>query len=175
MPAAVLTPEAWAEVRRASEAGVDDETLSASYGVSREAIRKARQRGKWMTPERLLAQAEQQRLAERHKHIATGSVSRMSQSPIQAMEIAGKSLAEMGESHPLRLARYLSDKIQRAVEADALPEVENWKNLATADGMLRKALGLDRPQQNIQVNLWGSGTSTSFTGQNVESLFREAE
>lgn len=153
MPAALLTPDGWREVRSASESGVDDETLAQRYQISRVSIRKRRSTEEWKTPERLLAEAERQKQDASLSRIATGAVSRISQAPTNAIEMVGKSLAELAEQHPLVMAKYLSSKIEEAVTGDRLPEINNWKSLSAADQMLRRNLGLDRPQTAVQVNL----------------------
>ena len=174
MPAARLPQEAWGELRSASEAGVPDETLSEQFQVSRESIRKRRQLEKWITPEK----AHQAAAIEKVKRssIATGSISRISQMESGAVAIVGSSLAEIGERHTHRMSKYLEDKLGKALDTDSVPLPSSWKDLNTADTMLRRSLGLDKPQTNIQLNMWGgSGSSSTTNGSshagNVDSPF----
>lgn len=114
-----------------------------------------------MTPERLQAEAERKRLEERHRHIATGSQSRMS-NPLSGTEITSQTLQNYAEKHPLRVVKYLDSKLEEAVTGNLLPEINNWKAFGAADQMIRRNLGLDKPAAAVQVNLWGSGTSAQM-------------
>lgn len=156
MPASLLTTDQWQEVKRASEQGVDDETLSQEYGVSRESIRKRRSLEGWMSPERLHQAAEAERV--RKANVATGSISRISQEglkPRDSIGIVGKSLAEMGEKATLRRANFLEGILERVETGSTLPDPRNWKEYSSAVTLQRRELNLDKPQTNVQVfTLW---------------------
>jgi hypothetical protein len=176
MPAAVLTPEAWAEVRRASEAGADDESLSRRYGIKQTAIRKRRSTETWMTPERVHAEAVKAKLEDSHKRVATGTISRISQEPTTATEVIGSSIAEMQEVYPLVASRYALQKLQESVTKDLLPAPDSWKTFAAADQILRRNLGLDKPTAEVNLSLWTAQTpqpERDVTPSSVESVSDE--
>ena len=60
----------------------------------------------------------------------------------------------MAEAHPVKMANYLSQKLNVTMENDLLSAPSTWKDVNTADSMLRRSLNLDKPQTNVQVNLW---------------------
>jgi hypothetical protein len=159
MPAAVLTPEAWAEVRRASEAGVDDETLSAQYNVKRDAIRKRRSVEKWITPARIAEAAETERIKAKYKVTNSRTISQVS----QGLDVAGMSMEDMGREGVLLATRGLLPIIRETFdpETSILGPARNIKEASTLIGAFMKASGLDKPQTAVQVNLGFSSKSGS--------------
>lgn len=156
MPAAELHASAWAEVRKASEAGMPDSELSKEYGVAKTAIRKRRQREAWLTPNRIAQEREIQKIKEQHR--TTTSATRSHVSP--GLSLVGKSLADYAESHPLRMVALIDSRIQEAVKNQSIPQIESWKSLATADQMMRRNLGLDKPEASVNVSVWGGTVET---------------
>jgi hypothetical protein len=65
------------------------------------------------------------------------------------------SLEELAQNNPLLLAQYTHSKIKEAVQSDSLPTPSSWGELKTASEIFRKAVGLDKDQAPVQINLWG--------------------
>lgn len=153
------SPEVWEQIRLGSIAGVEDEKLSKEYGVSRDAIRKARSRQQWPTKTRVEIEQEKARQALREARstlMEAEDLKEASSQVVPAAEIIGKSIAEMGEVYPLIASRYVLSKLEETVTKDLLPAPDSWKAMAVADSILRKNLGLDKPETQVNLSLWSS-------------------
>lgn len=155
MPAALEVD--WKEVEKAAIAGVPYSKIADTWQIKENAIRQRAWREKWAVPNRITQMA---------KEYGVTSCNEGGQNK-QIARVAGDSLAEIQERHPLRLAKYLEDKLKLAIQTDTLPVPANWKDANTADSMLRRSLGLDKPQTNVQLNLWNSTGSVGSNAQNV--------
>jgi hypothetical protein len=164
MPAvSALTPEQWEEVKTASVAGISDDRLSKEFCVSVEAIRQRRKRAQWPTQLRAEREREKARQALQNKAKAAvvkgdgaETIVTEGHSTPTALGLVGKSLAEMAELYPLEASKYLYSKLQETVTNDLLPAPSSWKEANTADQMLRRNLGLDKPQTEVNVSLWST-------------------
>lgn len=160
---APLGPDGWLDIRRASEMGVDDVTLSQEYGVTRAAIRKRREREGWITAQKLEDQVEAMRAKRSENTIASQVVTGGGKIAPKALEVAAKSLAERGDAYGLRVFDYASSAVQKAMDQGLLPTPDNWKTVAIADQMARRAAGLDKTSAsaNVSVNLAMFSSDTS--------------
>lgn len=147
MPSAL--PIDWTEVQRASEAGVDDETLSQTYGIAKASIRQRRKRGNWLTPRKLMEQAEIEKVKSRCRTMGSG-LSRVSHGP-SALELTAQNLAQRAESYSLNVFNKVSALAEKGL--DSLPVPDSWKSFQIADTVARRAAGLDKAQQDVTVNL----------------------
>jgi hypothetical protein len=179
MPAvSALTKEQWEEVKTASVAGIPDERLSKEYGVSMDAIRQRRKRQQWPTQLRAEREREKARQALQNKgktSVVKGdgaeTIVTEGQSSPTALNLVSRTLAEMAELYPLEASKYLYAKLQETVTNDLLPAPSSWKEANTADQMLRRNLGLDKPQTEVNVSLWS--TQLSQTERDVTPLHAE--
>jgi hypothetical protein len=162
MPSALLSPELWKEVQAASEAGVDDFTLSEDYGVTRESIRKRRQLDKWITPAKVKELAEIERVKSSFKQVTNTTISRDSQAP-PAEEVVGRNLNEVLDRLVEKMVPALSSQVERAMTPEKVSsfEPQNPKELGQVIGTLWKISGRDKPQLSIQTNVlnWSNGSS----------------
>lgn len=157
MPAALLPPRGWAALRRASEAGVSDETLAAKYSVPKAAIRLRRSRQKWLTPARLEEAKAVALTREQHKRVSTGAVTRMIQDPDNeegtghvVEEIA--SLAETGQLHFARLA-------SKALTKKKSLSIKTMGEAVAAVKGLRTVAGMDKEAQiSVNIGAWSAGS-----------------
>lgn len=159
----LLSEEQWKEVEIASVAGVPDDKLERDFGISQNAIRQRRKRFAWPTRKRMEIEQEKARQALRNKekedvqssHGAETIVTHGHSTP-KAGEVIGKTIAEMGEVYPLLASRYVLSKLEETVTKDLLPAPDSWKAMAVADSILRKNLGLDKPETQVNLSLWSS-------------------
>lgn len=151
MPAMLLSKEDWKEVRRASEAGVDDPQLSKDYGVSQGAIRVRKMREKWLTPRKL---AEQ---------VAIAKVKQEMRNHTNAVVTAVTKPAEESISERmLNSAELIGSQIMSVLERKAalvyknpgiIDDPETVGDLGTMVNVSRKIAGLDKPEANASVAL----------------------
>lgn len=158
-----VPPEVWEEIKHASIAGVEDERLAKEYGVSRVAIRAKRSREKWATKTRVEIEQEKARRALQEARSTLADTlkpkegeDKASSQVTTAAEMIGRSIAEMGEVYPLIASRYVLSKLEETVTKDLLPAPDTWKAMAVADSILRKNLGLDKPETQVNLSLWSS-------------------
>lgn len=152
--------EQWAALKTASIRGVPDDELARAYGVTEAAIRIRRHRDpEWKAV-----------VFNRPGRKATKYVTnRQKQASEQLKEVVEESLETIAQNNPLLLARYTFEKIQESVKKDLLPAPSNWKELNTADSIVRRATGLDKPQAAVQLNVW-QGTGGPILRE-VEGVF----
>lgn len=171
MPVAAADPETWAEIRKASEVGVDDPTLSDRYGVSEGAIRVRRTREKWLTMSAIQSKA-QEIMAER-KALAPVkqpeiSVTKSVTSP-SALTVSAEKLLQNGQEGSLIASRIALASLKLAPKS--LP-VRGMKELAGALSVVRAAAGMDKASSApVQVNLalWG-GAEQSWSTEPVRDV-----
>jgi hypothetical protein len=152
----------WIKLMAESLKGVPDKELSDKYGVNVNTIRQRRYNdGAWrIAYDRLKESA----LVEGKKAVET-------------VKTAPLSIAEITALSPELLANYLYNALKCSVEQGLLPLPSSWSEAKTAMDMLWKATGQDKPQTNVQLNLW-SGSSASpapSIAAEVEIVSQEAQ
>jgi hypothetical protein len=99
---------------------------------------------------------------------AVTNVTRTAESAVLA------SLEAISARHPLRMARFLEEKLSQAIERDTLPVPETWRDANTADSMLRRTLGLDRPDAgaavHVNVSMWSPPDGAGLTDQGLDAI-----
>lgn len=145
----VISPEQWAALKAASIRGVTDDELARAYGVKPITIRVARLRDP----------AWKAALAIRTPKKVTPKVTTAHKKASEQLQnVVEESLESIAAKNPLLLARYVTKKIEKATQNDLVPDIESWKDLNTADSIVRRATGLDKPQAAVQLNVWqGTG------------------
>ena len=174
MPAMLLSKEEWNEVRKASEAGVDDSQLSKDYGVSKNLIKQKRFQQKWMTPLRVKAEAQLQR--ERKSIMARASVGGdkavvdgKTLTVLTAEESVAAKMVKDGEVAGLHAMKILLGKLAfAAANPSSIDDLESVGDVSIAAKTARSIAGLDKPDvaANIALNFGAFWESPS--GAEVE-------
>jgi hypothetical protein len=77
--------------------------------------------------------------------------------------ILAESIAETGQKGAKYVVDGLIEVIRRTFNPSSplmLKEIESHKEAASMFGMFAKASGLDKPQQAVQINMWGQASGT---------------
>jgi hypothetical protein len=163
MGASLLPPSGWAQLKRASEAGVSDPVLAKKYDVSERAIRVRRHREKWMTPERLEEMKQERAMKESNKRVATGAMKRMKQGDDGegGMGHVVEEIATLAESGSLHFAR-LAESALRRKKSLTIRTVGDA--VAAAKG-LRSVAGLDKEAVvTMNFGAWGANSIRDIGG-----------
>lgn len=148
----------------ASIAGIPDDRISKDWGVSRDALRKRREREAWPTPERARIERDKAREALQSKeqasvqssHGAEG-VSQVVQTTPSAAEVIVKSKEEYGENNRMVLLSKLSPVLQKAVtDSPGNFTPQDIKELVSLGTFLHKMADLDKPETQVNLSLWSS-------------------
>ena len=148
----LLSKEEWNEVRKASEAGVDDSQLSKDYGITQTSIRMRKMREKWLTPRRLaeeVAVAKVRKEMKRHTNSVVTSVTRPAE-----LSISDKMLSS-AEAIGTQIMAVLARKAAFVAQnPDTIDDPESVSDLGTIVNVSRKIAGLDKPDvaANIALN-----------------------
>lgn len=146
----VLTDAEWSRLRGLSIKGIPDKVLAAEYGVREGTIIQRRRNDlEWLELWRAGSDVD-----GRSKKGGRPSTRYLGND--NASQLVTASLEELSSQNPLILANYTHNKIREAVESDAIPAPQTWGELKTASEIFRKAVGLDKDQAPVQINLWGS-------------------
>lgn len=158
MPATLLTPALWAEVRTASEAGVPDKELAERFEITNDAIRQRRRRERWNTPESLAAQAAVEKARRQSSIVATGTLSRFNGSSDKTAEAAiSHNLLDVVERLKQRLAPALAESAISVMDtAPERMEPRNLKDLSSLVGTVWKLTGQDKPTVSISLGAWST-------------------
>lgn len=146
-------PAQWAEVRKASEAGVDDDSLAKDFGVSKGAIRIRRMREKWSTEK---SRAEAAAVAKTKAQFKTmGSAAVTSVTATTAEESIAAKMASMAEDIGLKAMEIIQRKMKFAAEnPGSIDDFETIGDIATGAKTARSIAGLDKHEGGgIQINL----------------------
>lgn len=157
IPVQKKPPTDWAAIEKAAVAGVTYDILSQKYEVPESTIRSRASIYAWPVNFRTGPRNPTQQIAQ----------AKASNEAAQALINA--SLEQIQAEHPLRVARYASSKMKEALESDLLPAPSSWKEANVVDTMVRRAIGLDKPQVAIQINAWhgSAGLECEEGGQDV--------
>jgi hypothetical protein len=143
--ASVLTKEQWAEAKRMSLAGIKDVDIARKYGLRVGTIRQRRyDDNDWHAAWK---QMQLESLKAKQPASAACGLS------IDLVENASQE--EIADENPRLVARFSHSKIKEAIQTNSIPAPQSWGELKTATEILRKAVGLDRDQAPVQINLWG--------------------
>jgi hypothetical protein len=145
----LMPPEQWDALKTLSIKGLSDSKLADAFGVSVGAIQSRR------FDDPIWAAAKKDQITQRGRP-SLAETKAKEQASEQVLSISGASLAEIGEQNSLLLARYTAQKIKNSVDADLLPDPEDWSQIKTASEILRKATGQDRDQPAVSVNLFSA-------------------
>jgi len=143
--ASVLSREQWAEAKKMSLAGVRDVDIAHKFGIRTGTIRTRR----YDDTEWLLAWQQMQ--SQRMEAKRTPSPP----SELSTETMGNASLEEIADENPRLIAGFSHSKIKESIQTNSIPAPQSWSELKTAVEILRKAVGLDRDQSPVQVNLWG--------------------
>jgi hypothetical protein len=143
----LASAETWRAIKLASIRGIPDAKLADYFGVTTGAISSRR----YDDPEWQAAKPSLVRPLTGPPKKPT-----LESQPKAIQEVTNASLAEIGEQNSLLLARYVGQKIKNSVDADLLPDPEDWAQIKTASEILRKATGQDRDQPAVSVNLFSA-------------------
>jgi hypothetical protein len=143
--ASVLSREQWAEAKKMSLAGVRDVDIAHKFGIRTGTIRTRR----YDDTEWLLAWQSQQ--SDRREAKRTPSPP----SELSTETVGNASLEEIADENPRLIAGFSHAKIKESIQTNSIPAPQSWSELKTAVEILRKAVGLDKDQSPVQVNLWG--------------------
>ena len=138
MPQAELDVD-WPTIERLAITGIPMEELAKRYEIGAGTIRKRAFDKKWPIPSKIKRLAREQGLK-----VTDGN---------ESLKIAAESLQERAEAYSLTIFNKVSSLAKKGLSNVPIPQ--NWKELDTADRMARRAAGLDKPAQNVQINLGG--------------------
>jgi hypothetical protein len=151
-----LSDEQWEQIKMAAIANVPIVHLAKEYGVTDNAIRQKSFRDKWPTPERVEA-------ARMKYLLATGTKEQLVTNRNEGSE-ALEIIAESDESYFQRAKNsYLKGIVPQFEESMKTPEnfrPQNTKDLIGHMSLITKITGHDRPQQAVQINMWGQASGT---------------
>ena len=160
----VLSPEDWQRLRGLSIKGVPDSTLAEQFSVRiGTIIQRRRNDHEWLT----LWRAGAPRPGRPNQQIEKARTA--------SHDIVTASLEELANENPLLVASYAHSKIREAVQSDSLPTPSSWGELKTASEIFRKAVGLDKDQAPVQINLWGQNQDGLASGPVVDVTPPEPE
>ena len=161
----VASPERWAEIRRAVEAGMSERKASQVFGIDYETVRKRSQREEWMTEGRILAKAQALRDKAR---VAIDSQSPAvpmgEQRPETASQAVVSSLEGYRSQTVLGLAKLAKKGVERAIDANLT--IENWQDAKIVADIAMKLHNVG--QEGVQVNVLVGGDG-GFDGPVVET------
>jgi len=169
MPAAILMPHQWDEVKTAYEQGVSYSKLSDSFGISQGAIRKRASVNQWISPARLAQLTHEESLKSKSRCLPSGEMKRLSQD-VKGVEVVAENISEIVDKLALRITQTLAKQTNDAL--DSAPEAfrpTNLKQLGSAVSTIWKVSGRDKPQMSLSVNLWG-GNNTQNKGEESECI-----
>lgn len=163
-------PLDWDAIQTEIVAGVPSDEVGAKYGVAPGWIRAKASDENWPTPARLAKAAKRAREAARNAANAVPPANPAINPQQDLTESIGGSLGEIGSRNAMTIARFAARQIAAAVESEAVGRPENWKELATAFGLVEKATGRDKPLTAIQVNIGGQMWADVDPGDVAEPL-----
>lgn len=161
MPATKLTPEQWAEVRRADEQGVSMDVLCQTWGLQGNAIRQRRKRENWLTPRRVREEALVQETRRKARHLPTGPVTSVT-ADLSALSVTAGNLNEKAHEGSLISASLFLNSIVAAAGIGILPP-QNGRELYTVMKGLRHAAGMDKEGLAINIGAF-FGTNKAAAG-----------
>lgn len=174
----LLSKEEWKEVQKASEAGLEDEELSRTYGVSKASIKMRRMREKWMTPNRIRAEiaaskarADSMRIGngQAKKELAALGDGNVTTVTKPALEAVSESLLEDGKASSILGMRLLKGLLERAAkDPESLESLETASDVVTAVKGARLIAGLDREGSSVTLNL-GAFWEAPVEGSGLEA------
>lgn len=150
MPAAKLTPEQWAEVRRADEQGVDIAVLCQQWGLKPNAIRQRRHREGWVNPRKVHEEAMVQETRRKARAMSNASVMRVCP-PVSALSVTAENLNSKAHEGSLIAASMFLDSIAQAFNGNGILPPQNGRELYTAMKGLRHAAGMDK--EGLAINI----------------------
>lgn len=161
-----LTPEQWEQVRSAMIAGVDSKRLAFEFGISASTIRDRAMNEKWPIPNRVKEITEEYQKSK--QELSNGIPTVSDKGGKSALQVVGETLQEKAEAYGLIVFNKTSEAVKKALD-QGLPTPDNWKTLAIADQMARRAAGLDKPQTQVNIALGGIFRSPDQSGVIIES------
>ena len=130
----------WQAARDAYLLGATLKDISAQYGLSYQALKSRAQRNKWPKP-------------------ASVGETPPSAALAPPAAVAGRSLAQRGEAHKLRIA----ELVEQALAAALPPALNSWQDIAIAAKLGNTALGLDAPAQPVVSLNFPASSSTEVS------------
>jgi hypothetical protein len=148
------TDQEWQRARDLVASGMEMPEVSERTGIPYEGLRKRAQREEWLVPSSAVSLAK-----------SGLSPSKQDDCPkiVPSELILAESIAETGQKGAKYVVEGLIEVIRRTFNPSSplmLKEIESHKEAASMFGMFAKASGLDKPQQAVQINMWGQASGT---------------
>lgn len=174
MPAAKLSKEIWLEIKTASECGMDDDELSQTYNIPKNAIQQRKHREKWLTPRKLkeLAMVQEAKDAARVMNNKTEGVSSVSaDTPTALVNVAAK-LTAIKETTFLALAEKTSELMLEGLKTLLAPK--GWKEMSIASTVFSNAVGANKGGGMV-IQVGGAAWQGSPQGEKPRIIQIEAQ
>ena len=146
-PAAILTPEQWAQVKEACVAGMSYQDAAKIFKTSYDAIRQRASREEWLTPLKIEKVLRAQSVTKTEQ--VSQRVVEVEKRPETALEAVSATLEGYRSRTLLGLAKLAEKGVSRAIDANL--EIENWQDAKIAADIALKLhqVGQDAVQVNI--------------------------
>lgn len=168
MPVAKLSPDQWAEVRRADEQGVSIDVICQQWGLKPGSVRQRRMREGWITQRKVREEAmvaETRRKARLLPNTPVTSVT----ADLSALSVTAANLNEKAHEGSLISASLFLNAIVAAAGQGILPP-QNGRELYTAMKGLRHAAGMDK--EGLAINI-GAFFGTNKAGTAAQAHTRD--
>lgn len=166
MGAAKITPDEWAEIRRANEQGVSTEALAATWkhrGITTNAIRQRRHREGWLTPRKVQEEAMVQETRRKARVMPSSGLTPVTVD-LSALSVTAANLNDKAHAGTLIAASLFLDAIGAAARQGILPP-QNVRELYTSMKGLRHAAGMDKEGLAINIGAYfNTGRAQTPTG-----------
>lgn len=161
-----LTPEQWAEAEKLAVAGMLLADIGAKFGVDSNIIKQRAFQKNWATPARVAKMREEMLSREYGDHANITDANQGSKT--------AQTIAENIENYVSRTRNAVLKLVPGIEEAVESPRMRpsSTKELAAQVGLVWKVTGQDKPQVNIQANVWTGGSfmqTESFDGAVIET------
>lgn len=145
----------WAQIKDAYLLGETSSALASRYGVAPSTIRTRASREEWTTPRNVKRKLVERTTKIRAQNIRGELTNAETDVALDAVTAIGESITEQQSAHKESIQRLLRKQIKQT----KLPKIKSYKDLETADKIMRRTLDMDSDKQDTIINVGVLGSS----------------
>jgi hypothetical protein len=153
-----LTPEEWKEVELLAVAGLTYQEIADRYDTEAVTIRVRAYREKWAVPNRVDKIRNELKANEQMQTNPTGEVGNVTERNEVAVGLAEDLEKQWGLTRNAVLGKLVPEIVSScAPDSPVSFAPKDLKQLKTGVDIIATLTGQNKPQQAVQVNVWGDG------------------
>ena len=138
--------------------GESSNEIGERYQIASSTIRSRAKREGWTTPRNVTMKLRERSTAIRAQQIRGELTHQQAETKLEEVDAIATSIAQQQKDHQMAISNLIGKKLSKP-KMKKLPDIKSWKDLDTADRIMRRTLEMDKDSADTIINVGILGTS----------------